>query len=389
MSQILIPALRQLIATSSISSTLPELDQGNREVIDLLAGWLEDLGFSCAVLPLSGKPHKANLIATLGRGSGGLILSGHTDTVPCNESLWSQNPFALTERDNRLYGLGTCDMKSFLVLAMEAARGLKPEQLKQPLIILATADEESTMAGARELLKQQKPKARYAVIGEPTGLTPLHMHKGIMMERITITGQSGHSSNPALGRNAMDAMHRVMDELMTLREEWKQQYNNPGFTVPMPTLNLGCIHGGDNPNRICETCSLEFDVRVLPGMESEAIRQDIFNRAHPVAKALGVSFDFSPITPSIEPFQCREGSDLIKACEKLTGHNSTSAAFATEAPFLNKMGIDTIVLGPGDIAQAHQPDEFLAMNTIEPTIKLLQGLINRFCLQSYPEESLR
>ncbi len=384
MSQLLLPALQQLIGTVSVSSTRPELDQGNRRVIDLLANWLEDMGFACEILPLPNAPHKANLIATLGQGSGGLILSGHTDTVPCDESLWSQDPFTLTERDNRFYGLGTCDMKSFLALAMEAARGLKPEQMKQPLIILATADEETTMAGARELVAQGKPKARRAVIGEPTSLTPLNMHKGIMMERITLTGKSGHSSNPALGRNAMDGMHRIMTELMTLREEWKNQYRNPGFTVPTPTLNLGCIHGGDNPNRICETCALEFDVRMLPGMDSEVIREAIRQRTRPLAEQLGIAFDLTPVTQSVESFSSQKNSSLVSACERLTGHTSTSAAFATEAPFLRLMGIDTVVLGPGDIAQAHQPDEYLSHDHINPTITMLRGLIEEFCLQEAP-----
>ena len=379
MSQLLIPALRQLIATSSISSTRPDLDQGNLAVIELLAGWLEDMGFTCEILPIA--PNKANLIATLGTGSGGLVLAGHTDTVPCDESLWSQDPWKLTERDNRFYGLGTCDMKSFLALAIEAARGLKPENMKQPLIILATADEESSMEGARALTRIQKPKARYAVIGEPTGLTPLSMHKGVMLERITLTGQAGHSSNPALGHNAMDAMHQVMTELMKLREEWKEQYQNPGFTVPTPTLNFGCIHGGDNPNRICGACMMEFDVRMLPGMDSQAIRQAIRQRAQPAAEALGVTFELDPIAPSIESFASHKGSELVKACERLTGNQSTSAAFATEAPFLSAMGIDTIVLGPGSIDQAHQPDEFLALDTLEPTVTLLRSLIQKFCLQ--------
>ncbi len=386
MAQRLIPALRQLIATSSISSTRPEYDQGNRAVIDLLAGWLEDMGFVCEILPLPYAPHKANLIATLGKGAGGLVLSGHTDTVPCDESLWSQDPWTLTERDNRFYGLGTCDMKSFLALAIEAARGLKPEDMKQPLIILATADEESSMAGARELTRIQKPKARYAVIGEPTGLTPLSMHKGIMMERITLTGKSGHSSNPALGRNAMDAMHKVMCELMLLREEWKTQYHNPGFTVPTPTLNLGCIHGGDNPNRICGTCTLDFDVRMLPGMDSETIRHAIYQRINPIASAAEVGFEFVPITQSIESFFSHADSELVKTCERLTGHISTSAAFATEAPFLSAMGMDTVVLGPGSIDQAHQPDEFLTLDSLNPTLHLLRNLIQTFCLQDAPQE---
>jgi len=141
--------LSGLIAAPSMSSVSPEFDTSNREVIDLLADWLERLGFAVEVLPLPTQPHKANLIATLGKGPGGLVLAGHTDTVPYDEGRWSHNPFRLTEKDNRLYGLGTSDMKGFFALAIEAARQFQAEQLQQPLIILATADEESSMEGAK------------------------------------------------------------------------------------------------------------------------------------------------------------------------------------------------------------------------------------------------
>ena len=293
-------ALARLIELPSISSTQPDLDMGNLPVIHELASWLEPMGFHCDVVPVPGSPNKANLIATLGQGPGGLVLAGHTDTVPCNEHLWQSNPFSLVEKDNRFYGLGSCDMKGFFPLIMEAAAAFLESPLKSPLIILATADEESSMAGARALVASGRPKARYAVIGEPTGLVPIHMHKGIMMERIQILGQSGHSSNPALGRNAMETAHRVMTELMSFREEMAQQYQNPGFSVPSPTINLGCIHGGDNPNRICGHCVLDFDVRVLPGMNSDDIRQRINQRLQPIAQKDGVSISLNPIQACID-----------------------------------------------------------------------------------------
>ena len=376
----LLDSLKQLIAQSSISSTRPELNQGNLTVISLLANWFESLGFQCEIMPIPGAADKANLLATLGSGPGGLVLAGHTDTVPCDDSLWQSDPLKLREDNNRLYGLGICDMKGFFGLVLDAVRDLKPESITQPLIILATADEETSMAGARELVKQGRPQARYALIGEPTGLQPLNMHKGIMMERLKLTGQSGHSSDPDRGRNAMDAMHAVISEIMLFRSELKQQWNNPGFSVPVPTLNLGCIHGGDNPNRICEQCTLEFDVRMLPGMDSDDIRAQIRARALPVAENLGVSMTLGPINTTIEPFSTDLSSPLVQLCETLTGYSATSAAFATEAPFLSKMGMETVVLGPGDIAQAHQPDEYLGMERIEPMIKVLRQLINNYCL---------
>ncbi|WP_426415737.1 acetylornithine deacetylase [Aestuariirhabdus sp. LZHN29] len=379
---LLLPLLSKLIELPSISCTNPRIDQGNRGVIDQLAQWFEALGFSIEIQPLPKQPSKANLIATLGSGPGGLVLAGHTDTVPCDESLWSSNPFAMTERDQRLYGLGVCDMKGFFPLVIEAIRDMPLDKLNHPLIILATADEESSMAGARALADAGKPKARFALIGEPTGMRPVHMHKGIMMERIHIQGQAGHSSDPSLGRNAAESMQRVMAELMLFRGELQQQYRNELFKVPVPTLNLGCIHGGDNPNRICGQCSLEYDLRPLPGMQPAELREMIRQRLQPIAQADQVTISVEPIFESILPFATAPSSELVTACEQLTGYRAETVAFATEAPFLSSMGMETLVLGPGDIDQAHQPDEFLALDRIPPMVNLLRSLIRRFCLEA-------
>ncbi len=373
-------ALSRLIEIPSVSSTLPDLDMSNLPVINELAAWFEAMGFQCEIQLLPHAPHKANLIATLGSGPGGLVFAGHTDTVPYDESLWKSSPFALEERNNRFYGLGVCDMKGFFALVMEAVREFLQAPLKAPLIILATADEESSMNGARALAELGQPKARYAVIGEPTGMRPIHMHKGIMMERIQILGQSGHSSNPSLGRNAMEAAHKVITDLMQFRAELAERYQNHGFTIPVPTLNLGCIHGGDNPNRICGQCQLDFDIRLLPGMDSEQLRQQIRQRLKPIAEADQVTISLESITPAIEAFSSQESSELVAACEKLTGHQAESVAFGTEAPFFSRLGMDTVVLGPGDIDQAHQPDEYLSLDRIDPMINILKSLIRQYCL---------
>lgn len=158
--------LTRLISLPSISSASAKWDHSNEAVVRILAEWLEPLGFAVEILEVPGMPGKFNLIATLGSGPGGLVLSGHTDTVPYDDQRWTSDPFTLTERDNRWYGLGTCDMKGFFALAIEAAREFAGLPMKEPLILLATADEESSMNGARALAEAGKPKARYAVIGE-------------------------------------------------------------------------------------------------------------------------------------------------------------------------------------------------------------------------------
>lgn len=372
--------LQALVALPSVSCAVPEWDMGNLPVIELLAGWLDERGFQTEILPLPGQPGKANLIATLGSGPGGLVLSGHSDTVPYDDQRWQTDPFKLTERDGKLYGLGATDMKGFFPAVLAAVDRFLDTPLQQPLIVLATADEESSMSGARTLAEQGRPKARYAVIGEPTELVPVHMHKGIMMESVRVRGASGHSSDPSLGRNALDTMHGVMGELINLRGELQERYRNPGFAVQVPTLNLGCIHGGDSPNRICAQCELHFDLRPLPGMDNDELRRMIQQRLTPLAERSGNDIVFSALFEGVEPFEQDRDSALAKACEQLTGHSAESVAFATEAPFLQSLGMQTLVLGPGSIKQAHQPDEFIDTRQLAPAVEVLSGLIQKFCV---------
>ena len=379
-SPAVIQLLQQLIAIPSISCTRPGLDQGNREVIDTLAGWLEDLGFAIEIQPVNSNGSKANLIATLGKGNNGLVLAGHTDTVPFDEHRWYSDPFRLTEKDGHFYGLGTADMKSFFALVIEAIRDLPLAGLQHPLIILATADEETSMNGARALNQGHLSAARFALIGEPTGLKPVRMHKGMMMEAIRLTGLSGHSSNPALGNSALEAMHRVMSDLLQWRTELQDSYHNPLFEVPVPTMNLGHIHGGDNPNRICGHCELHIDIRPLPGMDIAELRADLESRLQQTLAGSMVTYQTEALFDGVPAVETPAESTLVKTVEKLTGARSEAVAFSTEAPFYNRLGLDTVILGPGNISQAHQPNEYLAMEQITPTVKLIKDLVNNICM---------
>ncbi|MBM3110846.1 acetylornithine deacetylase [Pseudomonas sp. P66] len=377
-----LPSLKEqfaaLIAMPSVSCTQPALDQSNRAVIDLLAGWLGDLGFACDIQQVT--PGKFNLLASYGSGPGGLVLAGHSDTVPYDPQLWQTDPLKLTEVDGRWVGLGSCDMKGFFALVIEAVQPLLANDFKQPLLILATCDEESSMSGARALAEAGRPLGRAAVIGEPTGLKPIRLHKGVMMERIDILGRSGHSSDPSLGHSALEAMHQVMGELMNLRQQWRKEFNNAQFSVPQPTLNFGCIHGGDNPNRICGQCALEFDLRPLPGMDPEALRAAIRQKLAPLAELHQVKIDYAPLFPEVPPFEQEADAELVRVAERLTGHRAEAVAFGTEAPYLQRLGCETLVLGPGDIACAHQPGEYLEMSRLQPTVRLLRELIEHYCL---------
>ena len=376
----IISNIAELIEIPSVSSVMPDWDMPNQPVIDRLGERLEAGGWRVELIPVPDKPGKTNLLATLGRGDGGLVLSGHTDTVPCDPQLWSSDPFALTERDNRLYGLGTADMKSFLALAMAACVGIDAAALKAPLMLLATADEESSMAGARALVAAGQPTARFAVIGEPTGLKPVRMHKGILMEAIRVQGRSGHSSDPSLGANALEGMHQIIAALLGWRDRLQVQSSNAEFAVPVSTMNLGHIRGGDNPNRICGSCELHIDVRMLPGLDRQALREDLRQESRNAVTNDQLVVDFDALFDGVDPMLTPPESALVRAAEQLTGSPAEAVAFATEAPFLANLGMEVVVLGPGHIDQAHQPDEYLDLGQIPRSIEILQALIQRFCL---------
>ena len=349
-------------------------------MINQLATWLETLGFHCEISELKQAKGKFNLVATFGKGEGGLLLAGHTDTVPFDESQWNSDPFKVMEKDNRLYGLGTIDMKGFFAFVVEALKKIDLTTLNKPLSILATADEETTMAGAQEIAQQKQFKPDYAVIGEPTGLVPVVMHKGHMAEGIRITGRSGHSSDPANGVNAIEIMYLVIGELKKVQQEFKDKYNNEHFEVPYPTLNFGSINGGDSANRICGCCDLHIDMRPIPGVAISELFITVTNALSEIEKRYPNSVEIYHLHDPIPSYQCPLHSDLIRNAEIFTGNKAQSVNYSTEAPFIQQLGCDTIVLGPGHIGQAHQANEYLDLSFVKPTQQVIEKLINHYCV---------
>lgn len=380
-----LPELPQLIgallAQPSVSSETARFDMPNEGVIDVLADWMQTLGFECERMPVPGRPGKFNLIAVKGRGPGGLVLAGHSDTVPYDSRGWLSDPFRLSERDGRWYGLGVCDMKGFLALAVECAASFARESLRQPLILLATADEESTMDGAKALVEAGRPRARYAVIGEPTGLKPVRLHKGIFMDSVHVHGRAGHSSRPDLGANAIDGIHDVLHALRGFREDLKSRRGSAGgFALDYPTLNLGAIHGGDSANRIPAHVELQVDMRFPPGMDIAPLREELRGRAAAGLHTAGCQIEFSALMDGVPAFQTEETSEIVRVCEELTGHAAGAVDFATEGGYFNQLGLDTVILGPGDIEVAHQQNEYLPLDRIQPMRDTLCRLVSRFCL---------
>ncbi|MFQ5659911.1 MAG: acetylornithine deacetylase [Gammaproteobacteria bacterium] len=377
----LIDSFSGLIALPSVSSIDPRFDMSNRAVVELLADWLENLGFEIELIPVNGNPEKLNLIACAGVGDGGLVLSGHTDTVPYDELAWQQDPFRLTEKNNRLYGLGSSDMKCFFPIVIEALKKTDLAKLKYPLYVLATCDEESTMSGARALRDANHHLGRHALIGEPTGLRPVIMHKGIVMESIKLIGRAGHASDPSLGVNALEGMHAVITHLLEWRQVVQSERQNPAFKVPVSTLNFGSIHGGDSPNRICADCEMSVDLRLLPDMDLDETRAAVRKSVMQAIDGMGLSVEFDSIIPGLPAMETATDAEIVKLAERLTGVAAGTVAFGTEGPYLNELGMETVVLGPGDIDQAHQANEYLPMDRIDPMLKILSKMIEQFCMK--------
>lgn len=369
---------RQLIATPSISATDSALDQSNETLISLLAGWFRDLGFSVEVQPVPGTRNKFNMLAKSGEGAGGLLLAGHTDTVPFDDGRWTRDPFTLTEHDNKLYGLGTADMKGFFAFILDTLRDIDVSVLKKPLYILATADEETTMAGAKFFSESTTLRPDCAIIGEPTSLKPVRAHKGHLSNVIRIQGQSGHSSDPGRGVNAIELMHESITQLMELRNTLKTRSHHDGFAIPYPTMNFGHISGGDAANRICACCELHMDIRPLPGLTLSDLDELLNDALAPVSARWPGRLTVGELHPPIPGYECPREHQLVQVVEKLLGTETEVVNYCTEAPFIQEI-CPTLVLGPGSINQAHQPDEFIDTAFIKPTRELIAQVVHHFC----------
>jgi acetylornithine deacetylase len=375
-----IECFEKIIAVPTISAFDPKMDQSNRVLIDCLGDWFATYGFDISIQQVPGTRNKFNMLAKIGSGEGGLLLSGHSDTVPFDQDSWKMDPFRLRQADDRLYGLGSCDMKGFFAFILEALKDIPLNKLQKPLYILATADEETSMAGARFFVEQQLIKPQMAIIGEPTELKPIYKHKGHMGHSLNIQGQAGHSSDPAKGVNAIEIMYQAIGKLLALKQHLAQQYRDDAFSVPQVTMNLGHIHGGDGENRICGHCQLNFDLRAIPELSDKEAIALIDEALGPLIKSYPQRITRELMYATAPSFGCRNEQGILELAKSLTGFDPVSANYATEAPFINQLGCDTIVLGPGSIDQAHQPDEFIDLHYIDPTVTLLRNFIRTVCL---------
>lgn len=376
--------LKELVAINTISSTDPRHDRGNRAAAEALANRLAPCGFDCTLLPTE-RANKVNLIARISGSADeaaerGLVFAGHLDTVPCDSEGWTSDPFQLVAHDDCLYGLGVADMKGFIALAAGVAAEYADYELTAPITLLASADEESSLAGALALQNADIPRpGRHCVVGEPTSLIPVRRHKGVCMESVIVHGESGHASNPGLGANAIDAMHVAIAAILRFRAVLIDRVSDQAFQVPHATLNLGSIQGGDNANRIASTCKLDIDIRPMPGMNVDELRNELRERVRDAISTTDCNVIFQSPVADMPAFETAANAPIVTACEEICGTEAGVVNFGTEGAIYNQMGIDSVILGPGDISQAHHVDESLALNRVVPMQQILRRLINRFC----------
>lgn len=366
-----------LISIPTISSHNKLLDQTNKNFIDLLSNYLSDLNFSIKINQVP-DTNKFNMLASIGSGDGGLLLSGHSDTVDFDENTWTKDPFTLTEIDNKFYGLGTVDMKGFFAFLLEVLSSINSKKIKKPIYILSTANEETDMSGAKYFMTSSIIRPDCIIIGEPTSLELINAHKGHVSYSIQVVGSTGHSSNPDDGVNSIEIMHNIIENLISLKKYLKQKYENKKFSVPYPTMNLSSIHGGDAINRICSLCTLNIEIRPIPGLTLTQIEILIQEKLQSIIQKWSNRIILKKLYSAVPAYQCCKNKNVTKIVEKLCSLNSKTANYCTEAPFFKKIA-PTLILGPGSIRQAHQPDEYLDSSFIQPTINVFNKIIHKFC----------
>ena len=321
---------------------------------------------------------KANLFATLGDSQkAGLILSGHTDVVPVDGQNWDTDPFVATERDGRLYARGSADMKGFigiiLARAPQFATALNEQRLDAPLHYALSYDEEVGCLGVRGLIRDLEEngiKPAGCVVGEPTSMQPIIAHKGTHRFRCAVHGREAHSSYVTHGVNAIEYAARLVVFIRQLADRLAQiERRDYGFTVPYSTFSTGLIQGGIAANVVPKDCVFHFDMRTLPQASPEALYQEIRRYAEALAAEMRLidadsGIDLQWVSQTVG-LAAAESDAIVQWAMKLSKNTTVGkVSYGTEAGLFQKMGVPTVICGPGDIAEAHRPNEFVALDQL-------------------------
>jgi acetylornithine deacetylase len=361
--------------------------ESNLDLIHFVEDYLAGHGVE-STLVFNDDKSKANLVASIGpdTAQGGVVLSGHSDVVPVDGQDWSSDPFQVVERNGRLYGRGTCDMKGFLAVALALVPEFQKSRLRAPVHIVLTYDEETDCSGAARLmhaLPESGLAPRAVIIGEPTEMRIVNAHKGQCTFETRIVGREAHSSAPHLGVNAIDIAMRLIAYLKAVAVEIESlPQRMHGATPPYSTINVGTITGGQQVNIVPAECRFEWEIRAIPGHDVD----DIVARFNAYAAELVTEFSqkFSGasietiMTSAVAPFFRQDDSPAETLVKSLAGTNEAgTVAFGTEAPCYQQAGMSVVVFGPGSIAQAHKPDEFITLEQVDACVEFMRRLMKR------------
>ena len=384
--------LAQIISEDTVSH------KSNSAAMQLLANHLDGHGFSVRLQHHEeDRTRKTNLVAWAGPPEpDGLILSGHVDVVPFEDQPgWTRDPLRLTLEGDRIYGRGTADMKGFVAQCLEAARRVETRSLERPIVFLFTSDEEVGCCGAARLvpvlptLLEGCPLPRLAWIGEPTSFQVFHTHKGIVAFEVRVVGVGGHSSVPEAGVNAIAVAAKAIDAIGAIQRELRdvsaKELNSLYLEAPYTTVNFGTIAGGSAPNMIADDCTFSVSYRPLPDLDPLAVYPQIRERL----AALDPKDDGSPDRrasivigePLVAPgLRSPRGTSLEAALfEFLDAKTCSGAPYCTDGGQFKEAGIDSLICGPGDLDQAHQPDESIGREAFESGAEIVLRVLERLC----------
>lgn len=383
-----------MVTSRTILAQLVAFDTTSREsnlaLIDFVWRYLTDLGVNCELIH-NAERSKANLYARLGpAGKGGVMLSGHSDVVPVDGQAWSVPPFALTEREGKLYGRGTADMKGFIACMLAAVPHFLAQPLTQPLHLAISYDEEVGCLGVRTLLDalaQRPEKPDFCLIGEPTELQPVLGHKGKLGMRCEVQGAACHSAYAPQGVNAIEYAAKLIHRLTEMGDRLAAAENQDArFDPPYTTVQTGVIQGGRALNIVPAECSFDFEVRTLPTDDAQQIADELQRYAQrdllPRMQAVNrdTSIRFTPISGYPSLYTDAE-SPAARLIAHLTGSDRFSTvAFGTEGGLFHQAGIPSVICGPGSMAQGHKPDEFISLEQLTACDAILRRLAEWMCL---------
>ena len=369
--------LAELVAINSVSSI------SNEPIINYLDQRCASLGFVTRRFSYVDENglDKINLVAVVGTEFSDvtnveLALVGHSDTVPFDPH-WEE-ALSLTERDGRLFARGSCDTKGFIAAVISALERVDLNSLRRPLALVFTSDEEIGLRGAKFLADLNQLRPRYSIVGEPTSLQPIRAGKGYSLAEVVVRGREAHSAYPSLGASAVFRAARLINRLEQIAEQLKAD-QHPDFDPSYTTINVGLVRGGSAKNVIPGECRFTVEWRPIPSQSSDLVF-NLINDAIAEERTADNDFDAEVKLERLDSgFETERDSTLVSLLERLTEKRAGTVAFGTEAAQMTRLGSEAVVIGPGDIREAHRTGEFVPMDELERCSEIIAQAVLELC----------